>query len=210
MTLFLVIINCLLFPELYLVSWLPPYVNLSSAVVSLNAFSPSLLFFLLFFSVSQESEELKSNELDAKLRATKGELEKHRQEQTDQLEVTTPVHTNKHFLTRVHTHTHSNTHFSHALQGHTGPHGHTHGLPPNTMTCFSVCPVLRGNALLKISGLEIINTMPCILTTTQKTPGVCRHVSVVWFLQGDYKSLKCLDPNWSDTVQGSLSVRVFS
>ncbi|XP_062270053.1 coiled-coil domain-containing protein 186 isoform X1 [Platichthys flesus] len=35
----------------------------------------------------QESEELKSNELDAKLRATKGELEKHRQEQTDQLEV---------------------------------------------------------------------------------------------------------------------------
>uniref|UniRef100_A0A8D3D8H3 Coiled-coil domain containing 186 n=1 Tax=Scophthalmus maximus TaxID=52904 RepID=A0A8D3D8H3_SCOMX len=35
----------------------------------------------------QESEELKSNELDAKLRATKGELEKHKQEQTDQLEV---------------------------------------------------------------------------------------------------------------------------
>ncbi|XP_019938978.2 coiled-coil domain-containing protein 186 isoform X2 [Paralichthys olivaceus] len=35
----------------------------------------------------QESEELKSNELDAKLRETKGELEKHRQEQTDQLEV---------------------------------------------------------------------------------------------------------------------------
>lgn len=35
----------------------------------------------------QESEELKSNELDAKLRETKGELEKHKQEQTDQLEV---------------------------------------------------------------------------------------------------------------------------
>ncbi|XP_047465754.1 coiled-coil domain-containing protein 186 isoform X2 [Mugil cephalus] len=35
----------------------------------------------------QESEELKSNELDAKLRETKGELEKHKQEQTDQLEM---------------------------------------------------------------------------------------------------------------------------
>uniref|UniRef100_A0A671X1S5 Coiled-coil domain containing 186 n=1 Tax=Sparus aurata TaxID=8175 RepID=A0A671X1S5_SPAAU len=35
----------------------------------------------------QESEELKSNALDAKLRETKGELEKHKQEQTDQLEV---------------------------------------------------------------------------------------------------------------------------
>ncbi|KAF7655249.1 hypothetical protein LDENG_00058870 [Lucifuga dentata] len=35
----------------------------------------------------QESEELKSNELGAKLRETKGELEKHKQEQTDQLEV---------------------------------------------------------------------------------------------------------------------------
>ncbi|KAI1887213.1 hypothetical protein AGOR_G00203850 [Albula goreensis] len=35
----------------------------------------------------QESEEIKSNELDAKLRETKGELEKQRQEQTDQLEV---------------------------------------------------------------------------------------------------------------------------
>ncbi|XP_054455334.1 coiled-coil domain-containing protein 186 isoform X2 [Anoplopoma fimbria] len=35
----------------------------------------------------QESEEIKSNELDAKLRETKGQLEKHRQEQTDQLEV---------------------------------------------------------------------------------------------------------------------------
>uniref|UniRef100_A0A8C7VDP4 Uncharacterized protein n=1 Tax=Oncorhynchus mykiss TaxID=8022 RepID=A0A8C7VDP4_ONCMY len=35
----------------------------------------------------QESEEIKSNELDAKLRETKGELEKHKQEQTDQLEV---------------------------------------------------------------------------------------------------------------------------
>ncbi|KAM6964724.1 coiled-coil domain-containing protein 186 isoform 1-T1 [Tautogolabrus adspersus] len=35
----------------------------------------------------QESEELKSNELDAKLRETKGELEKHKQEQTDQLEL---------------------------------------------------------------------------------------------------------------------------
>ncbi|KAM9837509.1 coiled-coil domain-containing protein 186 isoform 2-T3 [Aulostomus maculatus] len=35
----------------------------------------------------QESEELKSNALDAKLKETKGELEKHKQEQTDQLEV---------------------------------------------------------------------------------------------------------------------------
>ncbi|XP_068439285.1 coiled-coil domain-containing protein 186 isoform X2 [Clinocottus analis] len=35
----------------------------------------------------QESEEIKSNELDTKLRETKGELEKHKQEQTDQLEV---------------------------------------------------------------------------------------------------------------------------
>ncbi|XP_077482367.1 coiled-coil domain-containing protein 186 isoform X2 [Stigmatopora argus] len=35
----------------------------------------------------QESEEIKSNELDAKLKETKGELAKHKQEQTDQLEV---------------------------------------------------------------------------------------------------------------------------
>ncbi|TNN67693.1 Coiled-coil domain-containing protein 186 [Liparis tanakae] len=35
----------------------------------------------------QESEEIKSNELDTKLRETKGELEKHKQEQTGQLEV---------------------------------------------------------------------------------------------------------------------------
>lgn len=52
------------------------------------------LFFLdstLFTSSVQESEELKSNELDAKLRKTKGELEKHKQEQTDQLEVTANV-----------------------------------------------------------------------------------------------------------------------
>ncbi|XP_076154376.1 coiled-coil domain-containing protein 186 [Alosa pseudoharengus] len=35
----------------------------------------------------QESEEIKSNELDAKLRETKGELEKNKQEQTDQLEM---------------------------------------------------------------------------------------------------------------------------
>ncbi|MFT7817229.1 hypothetical protein Z043-113190 [Arapaima gigas] len=33
------------------------------------------------------SEEIKSNELDAKLRETRGELEKHKQEQTDQLEM---------------------------------------------------------------------------------------------------------------------------
>lgn len=49
----------------------------------------------------QESEELKSNELDAKLKETKGELEKHKQEQTDQLEVTTTAHTCKHFLTHT-------------------------------------------------------------------------------------------------------------
>ncbi|XP_062330602.1 coiled-coil domain-containing protein 186 [Osmerus eperlanus] len=35
----------------------------------------------------QESEEIKSNELDAKLRETRGQLEKHKQEQTDQLEM---------------------------------------------------------------------------------------------------------------------------
>ncbi|CAL9699687.1 unnamed protein product [Knipowitschia caucasica] len=35
----------------------------------------------------QESEEIRSNELDAKLKETKGELEKHKQEQTDQIEV---------------------------------------------------------------------------------------------------------------------------
>ncbi|XP_031416526.1 coiled-coil domain-containing protein 186 isoform X2 [Clupea harengus] len=35
----------------------------------------------------QESEEIKSNELDAKLRETKGELEKNKQEQTDQFEM---------------------------------------------------------------------------------------------------------------------------
>ncbi|KAM6897011.1 coiled-coil domain-containing protein 186 [Xenentodon cancila] len=35
----------------------------------------------------QESEELRSNELDAKLRETKGELAKRKQEQTDQLEM---------------------------------------------------------------------------------------------------------------------------
>ncbi|MBN3319540.1 CC186 protein, partial [Atractosteus spatula] len=35
----------------------------------------------------QESEEIKSNELDAKLRETKGELEKQKQEKTDQLEL---------------------------------------------------------------------------------------------------------------------------
>lgn len=35
----------------------------------------------------QESEEIKSNELDAKLRLTKGELEKQIQEKSDHLEV---------------------------------------------------------------------------------------------------------------------------
>lgn len=44
-------------------------------------------FYLFHLSILQESEELKSNELDAKLKETKGELEKHKQEQTDQLEV---------------------------------------------------------------------------------------------------------------------------
>ncbi len=60
-----------------------------------------LVFTFFCRSLPQESEELKSNELDAKLRETKGELEKHKQEQTDQLEVTTAVHTYKH-LTRTH------------------------------------------------------------------------------------------------------------
>lgn len=58
-----------------------------------------LLFFTFYPFVLQESEELKSNELDAKLRETKGELEKHKQEQTDQLEVTTGVG----FLARLYT-----------------------------------------------------------------------------------------------------------
>lgn len=52
----------------------------------------SVFFHLIYLSVFQESEELKSNELDAKLRETKGELEKHKQEQTDQLEVMATVH----------------------------------------------------------------------------------------------------------------------
>ncbi len=58
-------------------------------------------FFVCFFTtlLLQESEELKSNELDAKLKETKGELEKHKQEQTDQLEVTAAVRTYKHFPT---------------------------------------------------------------------------------------------------------------
>lgn len=49
-------------------------------------------FCIIYLSVIQESEELKSNELDAKLRETKGELEKHKQEQTDQLEVMAIMH----------------------------------------------------------------------------------------------------------------------
>lgn len=55
---------------------------------------PSFLlwFCIIYLSVIQESEELKSNELDAKLRETKGELEKHKQEQTDQLEVMAIMH----------------------------------------------------------------------------------------------------------------------
>lgn len=51
-----------------------------------------LWFCIIYLSVIQESEELKSNELDAKLRETKGELEKHKQEQTDQLEVMAIMH----------------------------------------------------------------------------------------------------------------------
>lgn len=39
----------------------------------------------------QESEEIKSNELDAKLRVTKGELEKQIQEKSDHLEVSIVV-----------------------------------------------------------------------------------------------------------------------
>lgn len=64
--------------------------------------SPCLLSCFVYPSLLQESEELKSNELDAKLRETKGELEKHKQEQTDQLEVTTAVHTYKHFPAHTH------------------------------------------------------------------------------------------------------------
>lgn len=53
--------------------------------------------------VFQESEEIRSNELDAKLKETKGELEKHKQEQTDQLEVTTTVYTSRHLLSFIST-----------------------------------------------------------------------------------------------------------
>lgn len=58
-------------------------------------------FCFIYLSVVQESEELKSNELDAKLRETKGELEKNKQEQTDQLEVTAIVHKYKDEDTRL-------------------------------------------------------------------------------------------------------------
>ncbi len=80
---------------------------MSAPLYSCSSHSPlcravyCLVFTFFCRSLPQESEELKSNELDAKLRETKGELEKHKQEQTDQLEVTTAVHTYKHL-----THTH--------------------------------------------------------------------------------------------------------
>uniref|UniRef100_A0A8C3APR9 Coiled-coil domain containing 186 n=1 Tax=Cyclopterus lumpus TaxID=8103 RepID=A0A8C3APR9_CYCLU len=45
------------------------------------------LFHMKLFHNPNESEEIKSNELDTKLRETKGELEKHKQEQTGQLEI---------------------------------------------------------------------------------------------------------------------------
>lgn len=72
-----------------------PCFNVVSAIVFFLL--PSLLscFCIIYPSLLQESEELKSNALDAKLRETKGELEKHKQEQTDQLEVTTAVHAHK-------------------------------------------------------------------------------------------------------------------
>lgn len=73
-------------------------------------FSLSLLIVVLFFNLLtphllQESEEIKSNELDAKLRETKVELERHKQEQTGQLEVLTTVHTHKHFQTHTYMYT---------------------------------------------------------------------------------------------------------
>lgn len=46
-----------------------------------------IILFCNMLCLLQESEEIKSNELDTKLRETKGELEKQKQEQTDQLEV---------------------------------------------------------------------------------------------------------------------------
>lgn len=77
--------------------------HISTLAFSSNALinSPSFpscfpLICIFFLHVVQESEELKSNELDAKLRETKGELEKHKQEQTDQLEVMAIVHKFKH------------------------------------------------------------------------------------------------------------------
>ena len=74
-----------------------PISRLAYLKVSYCTFSCPLFLFC-HPSVVQESEELKSNELDAKLRETKGELEKHKQEQTDQLEVTATVHTCKYLL----------------------------------------------------------------------------------------------------------------
>lgn len=57
-------------------------------VVPKSCLSMNAAVLLTFFRfVRQESEEIKSNELDVKLRETKGELAKHKQEQTDQLEV---------------------------------------------------------------------------------------------------------------------------
>lgn len=79
----------------------------TSCLAVVSAVVPSLstcvlsCFWTFFSSLVQESEEIKSNELDAKLRETKGELEKHKQEQTDQLEVTATVHTCKHPLTHI-------------------------------------------------------------------------------------------------------------
>lgn len=62
--------------------------------------SVSFMYFSKLFPPAQESEEIKSNELDAKLRETKGQLEKHKQEQTDQLEVMTAVHVRRNVLSQ--------------------------------------------------------------------------------------------------------------
>jgi hypothetical protein len=66
----------------------------------------------------QESEEIKSNELDAKLKETKGELEKRKQEHTDQQEV---AHMNTQTCV-IHMHTHTCMIYIHSspLRIHTG------------------------------------------------------------------------------------------
>lgn len=80
---------------------LRPVLMLFQSLRSVFRSAYCFVFCIIYPSLLQESEELKSNALDAKLRETKGELEKHKQEQTDQLEVTTTVHAHKNVLTHT-------------------------------------------------------------------------------------------------------------